>query len=230
MKFYLQDDTSGKVDDIIRRLNKLMDGDVSIQMKEHGLEYRVNYGASVLWLRNMAKQYSGDNELADRLWHREIRETMILATLIADNISDNKKRIEDWALLLGQNEIAEQLGANLLWRMPEIKNTAESWLKGNNKHLKDSVWTGLAVFLQRGGEMDESEMNKYLDLMEQSFMATDKFTLRVQGRFLRQLCRKSNAFMNSVDQFVDHVKKHPNCAWLIEDVQTEIKFLKDSSL
>ncbi|GAF01639.1 DNA alkylation repair protein [Saccharicrinis fermentans] len=230
MRFYMQDDTSNKVDEIIRRLKKLMDGDVSSQMKERGLDYQLNYGASILWLRKVAKEYGGDNKLADRLWSREVRETMILATMIADPLPDNKKWMEEWALLLHHGEIAEQLGSNLLWRLPDLKILAEDWLKGDHAFLMDSVWVGLAVFLQRGGGMDLMEVNKYIGLIEQRLSSSNRFTQRVQGRFLRQVCRKSALCMTRVEDFVTGLSHPVNGAWLIEDVKTEIAFVKSGGI
>ena len=226
MKFYMQDDTSRKVDEIIRRLKKLMDGDVSSQMKERGLDYQLNYGASILWLRNVAKEYEGDNHLADRLWNREIRETMILATMIAEPLASNKNRMEEWAMLIQQNEIAEQLGANLLWRLPDLKVLAKEWLKGKHAFLTDAAWVGLAVFLQRGGEMAVAEVDQYIGLLEQRLSSSHRFTQRVQGRFLRQVCRKSALLLDRVEAFVSRSSTSANGAWLIEDVKTEIAFVK----
>ena len=110
MKVFLQDDISDRVDVIIKRLNKLMDGDVSSQMKQHGLQYQLNYGASILWLRQLSKEYAYSSQLANRLWFREIRETMILATLIAEEGEGIGEMIREWSVVLKQNEIAEQLG------------------------------------------------------------------------------------------------------------------------
>ncbi len=226
MKFFLQDDIADKVDEIIKRINKLMDGDVSHQMEEHGLKYSLNYGASILWLREMAKEYDADNKLANRLWHREIRETMILATLIADASSLSEKDIEAWALLLQHNEIAEQLGFNLLWKLNGLEDLATEWLTSDHKLKQAAMWVGLAVYLQKGGSIDQTKLNVYFNLIKKSFNSTEKFMLRVQGRFLRQLCRKSDEFLSMVDHFMSEIAGCANSAWLYEDVMTEINFLK----
>ncbi|WP_075590337.1 DNA alkylation repair protein [Labilibacter marinus] len=228
MKFYLQDNTADKVDDIIKRLNKLMDGDVSSQMKDHGIEYRLNYGASIVWLRSLAKKYRYDNELADRLWQRDIRETMILASMVADSSFDINAMLEEWSVLIDSNEISEQLGVNLLWRIDNVELLCRRWLKDSNKYKNAAAWVGLAVFMQKGNALDEGDLDSYFKLIKQSFSSTGKFTLRVQGRFLRQLCRKSNDLLLRVEQFINEVSDQPNCAWLVEDVKTELDFMKHS--
>lgn len=227
MIFFLQDDISDKVDQIIKRLNKLMDGNVSAQMKHHGLEYKLNYGASLLWMRNLSKEYGNDNELAHRLWHRQIRETMLLATFIADAPSISNARIAEWGESLQHEEIAEQLGNNLLWKINFLDSLALDWLANDSsKYKQAAIWVALAVFVQRGGSIKGTLMNKYLQMMENSLNETGIFVLRVQGRFLRSLCRKGDEYLNKVEAFVNKISEHPNCAWLVEDVKTEIEFVK----
>lgn len=226
MKFFLQDDISDKVDQIIKRLNKLMDGNVSAQMKHHGLEYKLNYGASLLWVRNLSEEYGNNNELANRLWHRQIRETMLLATFVADAQTISNARIEEWGDSLQHDEIAEQLGNNLLWKINFLESLAMDWLGSGSKYKQAAIWVALAVFVQRGGSIDDTLLNKYLQAMEASFNQTGAFALRVQGRFLRSLCRKGDENLNKVEAFVYKISEHPNCAWLVEDVKTEIGFLK----
>ena len=230
MRFFLEDDTSARVDQIIKRLNKLMDGDVSSQMKGHGIEYRLNYGASVLWLRNLAKEYAYSNELANRLWHREIRETMILASLIAEDGEGISEMLKDWSVALHQKEIAEQLGANLLWRLKDLFKLSQEWLNGDNENMKAACWVGLSVFVQKNGDIEEERVDLYLKLLEGGLEKPDRFMLRVQGRFLRQLCRRSKVFLEKVEKFISQLNDHPGCAWLVEDVKTEIEFVKGSGL
>lgn len=226
MKFFLQDDISDKIDQIIKRLNKLMDGNVSAQMKDRGLEYKLNYGASLLWLRGLSEEYRYDNHLATRLWLRQIRETMLLATFIADAETMTQEQIEDWSKGLKHNEIAEQLGFNLLWKLNFLDKLAVDWLTSDNGYKQSAIWVGLAVFVQRGGDVQDALLNKYLQAMEESFTSTGSFALRVQGRFLRALCRKNSDFLNKVEQFVQKISANPNCALLVEEVKTEIEFLK----
>ncbi|SMO83677.1 DNA alkylation repair enzyme [Saccharicrinis carchari] len=226
MKFFLQDDISDKVDQIIKHLNKLMDGNVSAQMKDFGLEYKLNYGASLMWLRELSEKYGHNNQLANRLWHRQIRETMLMATFIADAPGISEERVEEWGESLQHNEIAEQMGVNLLWQLSFLEALALNWLSSDSKYKQSAIWAALAVFVQQGGIIEDAVLNKYLQAMEDSFQSTGAFALRVQGRFLRSLCRKSSNYVSKIEQFIDKISERPNAAWLVEDVKTEIEFLK----
>ncbi len=224
MKFFLEDITSTKVDEILARLNKLKDGDVADQMKSKGLNYKLNYGASILWLRSLAKSYAGDNNLAERLWYRQIRETMILSTLVVEVDKLTSEKLEEWTELLHHNEIAEQLGANLLWKISDLKSLSQKWLDGVNCYKQATIWVALSVYLQKGNELSGQQIDYYFRTIERSINDAGSFMLRVQGRFLRQLCRSK--YLNNVELFLNKVKLKTNCNWLVEDVQTEIDFVK----
>lgn len=227
MKFFLQNDTSVKVDQILGQLKKLMDGDVSCQMKQKGLEYKKNYGASIHWLRKMAEHYHGDNELADRLWYHEARETMILATVIAVPDDLFLSKIEEWSQIQTCNETAEQLGVNLLYRIPNLTQLAADWLYSASEWKRAAIWVGLATYIQKGGVLEERDVVFYIQLIKNNDGSSSKFMFRVQGRFLRQLCRMSDEYLYIIEGLMSLFRISKKNAWLVEDVQTEIDFLKD---
>ncbi len=227
MKFFFQDKNSEYIDTILKALNKLMDGDISQQMKQKGLKYKLNYGASILWLRQLSKKYKGNNELADRLWHREIRETMILATLIINPEDKGLDIINEWIEMIPTNEIAEQLGANTLWKIKHIFEYSSSLLNTNDNLKNATAWVALSTYLQRGNNFSEQEVDNLLAIVTEAIEKDSQFDLRVKGRFLRQLCRQSKIDLNKVENTITNLHHNKIASWLVEDVKTEISFLKE---
>ncbi|MCW3784952.1 DNA alkylation repair protein [Plebeiibacterium sediminum] len=227
MKFFLQDSNSEQIDSILKSLNKLMDGDVSHQMKQKGLEYKLNYGASILWLRQLSNKFKGNNELANRLWLREIRETMILATLIIDPQKDTTNVIQEWLENIPTNEMAEQLGTNTLWKLDHINSTCNKMLQSNDNFQKAAAWVAFATFLQRGKQLTDLEIEQLINQITSDLQNNSPFMLRVKGRFLRQLCRYSETYLNKVENMIDELESNHIAPWLTEDVKTEITFLKE---
>ncbi len=210
MEYFLQNETGDEVDRIVARLNKLMDGDVSGQMKDKGVDYKLNYGASVLWLKNLAREYEGDNRLAERLWLREIRETMIIATWMNGIVSD---------------ELAEQIGMNLLWRIENVKDFSFRVLKNEKERQRAAVWIGLTVFMQRGEFLSKEDVAGFLLILKNDIFDS-RLSQRAKGRFLRQLCRKDKRWISEVEDLLRDLSVNGNMSWLLEDVYTEITYLK----
>lgn len=113
---------------ILSRIRQLMNGDTAHQLLVSGMDYKKAYGVSLVHLRQLSKQYEQDNELAQRLWFRNVRETMILATMLnqPDALTDNQ--ILEWADQINNIELAEQVAFNMLGRRRAICEVVEKWI------------------------------------------------------------------------------------------------------
>ena len=73
---------SEKVKEIKQSFRQIMDGAVAKSMRDKGLEYKLNWGATLPRLREMAENIGQDYSLAIALWKEDVRECKILATLL----------------------------------------------------------------------------------------------------------------------------------------------------
>ena len=74
--------TEDKLKKIKQSFRLLMNGVTAQSLRDKGLEYHLNWGANLLHLQEMAKDYDKDLSLALALWKEDIRECKILATLL----------------------------------------------------------------------------------------------------------------------------------------------------
>ncbi len=99
--------------DILLKIRKLQNGEVANSMKRRGIEYKVNYGVGIPMLQELAQQYPKNHLLALKLWNKQWRETMILATLLEEPAEVTVNQINFWAKNLPTLEISEQAAMNL---------------------------------------------------------------------------------------------------------------------
>ena len=92
-----------KVKEIKRSFRLLMNGVTAQSMRDKGVGYKINWGASFLHLKEMAAEYGKDYDLAIELWKEDIRECKILATLImpAEKMSDCSSPANDGSVNSG---------------------------------------------------------------------------------------------------------------------------------
>lgn len=109
-------------------------GEVAAAMSEKGITYKLNYGVSLLDLRDIAKDYKQDHVLALKLWNKQWRETMILATLLDDPRELSEEQMDFWTKSLENTEIAEQASANLWVKSKFAFVKALEWCRGK-KHI-----------------------------------------------------------------------------------------------
>ena len=63
-----------RVREIKQSFRQLMDGMTAQSMRDKGVEYKLNWGASIPMLRDMAAEIGKDYELAIELWKADVRE------------------------------------------------------------------------------------------------------------------------------------------------------------
>lgn len=99
----------------IRRIfRSRMNGVVSQNMRSYGSEYRINWGVSLLHLKEMAAEYEPDSEVARILWHDDVRESRIMALLLMPADGFDPETAREWIADLRNQEMAE-MAATLLF-------------------------------------------------------------------------------------------------------------------
>jgi len=119
---------------ILTRIRLAKNGEIVEQMKDHGLVYKVNWGASLMTLRDLASQFESNHLLALKLWNKQWRETMIMAALMDVPAQVTEEQMDYWTKSLETTEIAEILNT-FLWvktRYAFVKSL--EWCRGK-KHL-----------------------------------------------------------------------------------------------
>ena len=71
-----------KVRDIKKELRLAMNGVVSSIQRNHGLNYKINFGVEIPRIKGIAGKFEKNEELAKRLWQDNIRECKMLAIFL----------------------------------------------------------------------------------------------------------------------------------------------------
>jgi hypothetical protein len=141
---------------ILTRIRLSKSGETVDLMKQHGLNYKMNWGASLIQLRSIASQYQPNHVLALKLWNKQWRETMILAALLDVPESVTEEQMDYWTKSLESAEIAEMLSTYLWSKTKFAFIKALEWCRGK-KHLVR--FTGLHLMgrlaMTQKLEMDE---------------------------------------------------------------------------
>ena len=124
----------GQFRELLAKIRRLKNGETVAQMKAYGVVYKINWGASVISLRELAKSYERNHLLALKLWNKQWRETMILATLLDEPEKVTEEQLDFWTKSFTTSEIAEQAVANLFVHTKFAYVKALEWCRGK-KHL-----------------------------------------------------------------------------------------------
>jgi hypothetical protein len=135
MDFLLDNgETENDFQQILTLIKSRKNGNVSHSMKNHGIQYKLNWGVSIVDLREIARSYKQNHLLALKLWNKQWRETMILATLLDEPDEVTEEQMDFWTKSFGTVEMAEQSSTNLWVKTKFAFTKALEWCRGK-KHI-----------------------------------------------------------------------------------------------
>lgn len=149
----------GQFRGILAKIRVLKNGETAAQMKKLGLVYKINWGASVISLRNLAKSYEPNHLLALKLWNKQWRESMIMATLLDEPDKVTEEQMDYWTKSFVTAEIAEQAVANLFVYSKFAYVKALEWCRGKKQLVR---YTGLHL-MGRLAMIDKKAIDEMFD-------------------------------------------------------------------
>jgi hypothetical protein len=151
--------------EIISKIRPLQNGEVVNSMQKRGIVYKMNYGVSVPLLRQMASEYPKNHLLALKLWNKQWRESMILATLleIPDEVTENQ--MDFWVKTLPSIEIAEQAAMNLFSKTVFAYQKAYEYCLGKKLLVKIVGLLMIGRLALTDGEAPDEYFDPFFELM-----------------------------------------------------------------
>ena len=159
----MTEETNEKLKAIKRSFRTVMNGVASHSMREKGVGYKLNWGVSLVHLREMAATYGKDYDLAIALWKEDIRECKILATLIMPAERLLPEVADIWLEQTTSQELAEMLAANLLKDVSYAPEIAYRWMASDSDIRQICGFCILSRLFMRGLEPNERGINEFLD-------------------------------------------------------------------
>ena len=156
-------DINSQVKEIKQSFRLMMDGAVAKSMRDKGVDYRLNWGATLPRLREMADEIGKDYDLAIALWKENVRECKILATMImpADRMLPEVADI--WMEQTPTQEIAEQAAFNLYQHLPYAPEKAYTWMASDKELWQLCGFHILARLFMDKREPNERGINEFID-------------------------------------------------------------------
>ena len=159
----MKEETQDKLKHIKQSFRLRMNGVAAQSMREKGTEYKINWGINLIELKQMAKEYGKDYDLAIQLWKEDIRECKILATLIMPAEKMLPEIVDLWMEQTRSQEIAEMAAFNLYQHLEYAPVLAYQWIASDNDLYQISGYQLLSRLFAKGQEPNDRGINEFLD-------------------------------------------------------------------
>jgi len=141
----------------------MMDGSIAQSMREKGMNYHLNWGATLLRLKEKADEIGPNYDLAIALWKENVRECKILATMIMPPNEVLPEVIDIWVEQIDTIEIAEQAAFNLFQHLPFAAEKAYNWLASPDDLIQMCGYHVLSRLFMNQQEPNERGINEFVD-------------------------------------------------------------------
>ncbi len=140
------------VKEIKQSFRQYMDGVIAQSLRDKGLKYKIIWGVSQLHLREMAREYEPDAELAKLLWESDVRECKLLATMLMPKAEFKADEAEKWMSEVKNQELAEMLCFNLLQHCEFSATLAHKWITSDDELKQIAGYNLIARLLSSAAE------------------------------------------------------------------------------
>ena len=176
-----------KVKEIKRSFRQMMDGSVAQSMRDKGVNYKLNWGATLPRLREKADEIGKDYDLAIALWKEDVRECKILASMLMPPEQILPEVADIWMEQIPSQGIAEQVAFNLWQYLPYAPEKAFQWMASEKEYDQLCGFHVLTRLFMNHQEPNERGINEYLDqalaALQGPFPAVRKAAMQSLMRF-----------------------------------------------
>ena len=165
------------IHDVVKEIKQsfrlMMDGAVAQSMRDKGLNYHLNWGATLPRLKAKAEEIKAMfnvsclmfnvYDLAIALWKENIRECKILATMLMPPEKMLPEVCDIWMEQMPSQEIAEQAAFNLWQYLPYAPEKAYQWIASDQEYYQLCGFHILSRLFMNGQEPNERGINEYID-------------------------------------------------------------------
>lgn len=156
-------DIQAQVKELKQSFRQMMDGAVAQSMRNKGVDYKLNWGATLPRLREKADEIGKNYDLAIALWKENVRECKILATMVMPADVVLPEVIDIWMEQMPTQEIAEQAAFNLFQYLPYAPEKAYTWMASDKELYQLCGFHILSRLFMNKQEPNERGINEFID-------------------------------------------------------------------
>lgn len=180
--------TNEQVKEIKQSFRQMMDGSIAQSMRDKGVNYHLNWGATLPRLKEKATEIGPNYDLAIALWKENVRECKILATMIMPPNKVLPEVIDIWVEQIDAIEIAEQASYNLFQHLPFAAEKAYQWLAAPDDLTQLCGYHVLSRLFLNKQEPNERGINEFVD---QALVALQSSNLSLRKAAMQSVLRFS---------------------------------------
>lgn len=147
-----------KAKEIRQSFRLLMNGMTAQSQRDKGVDYHINWGASIGHLRELAADYDKDRDTAIELWHDDVRESKMMAVMLMPVDAFDRLSAEQWIAETPTQEVAEVAVMELYQYLGYAKELAFDLIADNRQMQQIYGYNIIARLLRKDDAIAQEEL------------------------------------------------------------------------
>lgn len=227
--FPFRADMDAQVADILKRINLRKNGETVALHRQGGINYQKSYGVSMNHLKEIAASIPQNLDLADRLWHRQVRETMLLAGFVCPANELSIATAVEWSTLISNSELVEQTSMNLFSKLQYTSELCYELTKsGDNLQYATALFSAGWAVRFGNSQIDGIQiLSQIKPTTEQLYIPEIR---RGLTHLLKQLVKSSDAGARCAQEWIDQHKNTANreVQMVVSEIDAEIAWRNEN--
>jgi 3-methyladenine DNA glycosylase AlkD len=189
-----------------------------------GINTEKSFGISIPVLRDLAKQYKKQHELALQLWDTGYHEARILAAFIDDYQQVTEQQMEAWVVDFNSWDLCDQCCGNLFDKTPFAYDKAIAWVAREEEYVRRAGFTLMATLAVHDKKAPDKKFFPFFSLIEQYAFDERNFVKKAVNWALRQMGKRSLVLHKQATATAEKLllQKHKSARWIATDALREL--------
>ena len=194
-------------------------------MARYGISIDNALGISMPVLRQYAKQFKGDHELALKLWDSGIHEARIMASIIDDPKKVTLKQMESWVHDFNSWDICDQTCGNLFDKSPFAYDVAMKWCKTEKEFVKRAGFVMMAELAVHDKKAIDEKFIPFFQCIIEGCIDDRNFVKKAVNWALRQIGKRSKNLYPIAIATAEAIQKlnSKSAKWIATDALRELR-------
>jgi 3-methyladenine DNA glycosylase AlkD len=216
---------SAKFDKILRQLKSQRNEKNLVGMARFGIATDKAFGIKHPILKDVAKQYRKDHELALELWKSGYHEARLLATIIDDPKQVTEKQAEDWVKDINSWDICDGFTGSLIDKTPFAYEKAIEWAGREPEFQRRAGFALMAWLPVHDKKAADAKFDAFFPLIQKYSTDERNFVKKAVNWALRQLGKRNRALNRKAIATARQIAKIDSQAtrWIAKDALKELE-------
>lgn len=211
-------------DEIIQELKSQANPKNVEGMARFGINPYKTFGITLPVLRNMAKKYKNNHQLALELWQTGYHEAKLLAAFIDDPKQLTNNQLENWVKDFDSWDIVDQVCAYLFDKYPGAYDKGFEWIERDEEFVKRAGFVIIVALSVHDKKMSDEKFEIWLDKIIEKSADQRNFVKKAINWLLRQIGKRNTTLNKKAIKVAEKLKNSENksARWIGSNAYNEL--------